>query len=101
MSRQALKAKASELKKAHEEYKALYTSLEEKRTKNETVDPTDITKLDNMKAAGEKLKGEVEELKYQVETDEHLNSAGSERQAKDSGRPSVVKSKGQQFIESE
>jgi HK97 family phage major capsid protein len=99
--KQTLKEKAAELKKHHGEYVALYGQLEEKTKKNEAVTPEERSKLDNMEQAGTKMRAEVERLKNIIETDELLDGASGERQAKDSGRPARVQSKGTQFIESE
>jgi len=99
--KELLKKKAAELAKHQGEYKAYYESLEAKRTANETVDATELGKLDTMEVAGKAMVAEVTRLKGIVETDELLDAAGDERQAKDGGRQTQRQSKGAQFVTSE
>jgi HK97 family phage major capsid protein len=99
--KQTLKEKAAELQKHQNEFKGLWEQLEGKRAKKETVTPEELAKLDNMEAAGKAMRTEVERIKGILETDELLDAASNERQAKDSGRPEQRQSKGAQFINSE
>ncbi len=97
-----LKKLRGDLAKHHNDYKALYESLEARRAKSETVDDTELSKLANMGDAGVKLREEFDRVKNEVEIAELVNEPAGEARGKDSGQQMIQrKSAGQQFIESE